>query len=193
MEDKISMETKRQVTLRFRDEYMKASKKDKGRILDEMCSVLKIGRSTVRRRLAEAGRKPRGLLEGRTTPSSSRSSGRSTRRPPTGSTCTWYVTTTEPTTHKTPSVNAWLERHPRFHMHFTPTYSSWPDQAGRLFAEITRQMLQRSDHRSVQTMERDVREWGRTWNENPRPFKWNKTADQILASLARFLQRTTGI
>lgn len=56
MEDGISMATKRQVTLRFRDEYMKASKKDKGRILDEMCSVLAIGRSTARRRLAEAGR-----------------------------------------------------------------------------------------------------------------------------------------
>lgn len=55
MEDGISMATKRQVTLRFRDEYMKASKKDKGRILDEMCSVLAIGRSTARRRLAEAG------------------------------------------------------------------------------------------------------------------------------------------
>lgn len=58
MEDRISMATKRQVTLRFRDEYMKASKKDKGRILDEMCSVLAIGRSTARRRLAEAGRGP---------------------------------------------------------------------------------------------------------------------------------------
>lgn len=56
MEDGISMATKRQVTLRFRDEYMKASKKDKGRILDEMCSVLAIGRSTARRRLAEVGR-----------------------------------------------------------------------------------------------------------------------------------------
>lgn len=96
-------------------------------------------------------------------------------------------------THKTPSVNAWLERHPRFHMHFTPTYSSWLNQVERLFAEITRQMLQRSDHRSVQALERDVREWVRAWNENPRPFKWNKTADQILSSLARFLQRTTGI
>lgn len=96
-------------------------------------------------------------------------------------------------THKTPGVNAWLERHPRFHMHFTPTYSSWLNQVERLFAEITRQMLQRSDHRSVQALERDVREWVRAWNENPRPFKWTKTADQILSSLARFLQRTTGI
>ncbi|WP_181281259.1 hypothetical protein [Bifidobacterium callitrichos] len=57
------MVTKRQVTLGFRDEYMKASKKDRGRILDEMCSVLKIGRSTARRRLAEADGKPRGLPE----------------------------------------------------------------------------------------------------------------------------------
>ena len=70
-------------------------------------------------------------------------------------------------THKTPSVNAWLKRHPRFHMHFTPTYSSWLNQVGRLFEEITRRMLQRSDHRSVQALERDVREWVRAWNENP--------------------------
>ena len=62
MEGKISMATKRRATMRFSDEYMKASKKDRGRILDEICSVLKIGRSTARRRLAEAGRKPRGLL-----------------------------------------------------------------------------------------------------------------------------------
>jgi len=66
-------------------------------------------------------------------------------------------------THKTPSVNAWLERHPRFHMRFTPTYSSWLNQVGHLFAEITRRML----HRSVQALERDVLEWARAWNENP--------------------------
>lgn len=81
-------------------------------------------------------------------------------------------------------MNAWLKRHPRFHMHFTPTYSSWLNQVGRLFEEITRRMLQRNDHRSVQAWERDVREWVRAWNENPRPFKWTKTADQILSSLA---------
>ena len=95
-------------------------------------------------------------------------------------------------THKHPSVVAWLEKHPRFHMHFTPTYSSWINQVERLFAEITRDLLQRSDHRSVQALERDLRNWVKAWNENPKPFIWTKTADQILESLGRLLQRITG-
>lgn len=62
-------------------------------------------------------------------------------------------------THKHPTVNTWLEKHPRFHMHFTPTYSSWINQVERLFAEVTRDLLQRSDHRSVQALEKDLRGW----------------------------------
>lgn len=95
-------------------------------------------------------------------------------------------------THKHPVVRAWLERHPRFHMHFTPTYSSWINQVERLFAEVTRDLLQRSDHRSVQALEKDLRDWVKAWNENPNPFVWTKTADQILASLGRFMNRTSG-
>src|SRR3954451_14586644 len=94
--------------------------------------------------------------------------------------------------HKSPTVNAWLQRHPRFHMHFTPTYSSWINQVERFFAYVTTDLLQRSDHRSVQALEADVRRWIKAWNVNPRPFVWTKTADQILESLARLLQRTTG-
>lgn len=60
-------------------------------------------------------------------------------------------------THKHPTVNTWLGNHPRFHMHFTPTYSSWINQVERLFAEVTRDLLQRSDHRSVQILEKDLR------------------------------------
>lgn len=60
-------------------------------------------------------------------------------------------------THKHPTVTAWLTKHPRFHMHFTPTYSSWINQVERLFAEVTRELLQRSDHRSVQALEKDLR------------------------------------
>ncbi|WP_417374418.1 IS630 family transposase [Glutamicibacter protophormiae] len=95
-------------------------------------------------------------------------------------------------THKHPSVNTWLERNPRFHMHFTPTYSSWINQVERLFAEVTRDLLQRSDHRSVQALEKDLRGWVKAWNENPKPFIWTKTADQILESLGRLLQRING-
>jgi len=93
-------------------------------------------------------------------------------------------------THKHPSVKTWLAAHPRFHMHFTPTYSSWINQVERLFAEVTRDLLQRSDHRSVQALEKDLRAWVTAWNENPKPFIWTKTADQILESLGRLLKRT---
>jgi transposase len=74
----------------------------------------------------------------------------------------------------------------------TPTYSSWLNQVERLFAYVTADLLQRSDHRSVQALEKDLREWVKAWNENPRPFVWTKTADQILGSLGRLLQRSTG-
>lgn len=96
-------------------------------------------------------------------------------------------------THKHPTITKWLQAHPRFTMHFTPTYSSWINQVERLFAEVTRDLLQRSDHRCVQALEKDLRSWVSTWNENPKPFIWTKTADQILAALGRLLQRTTGV
>lgn len=95
-------------------------------------------------------------------------------------------------THKHPTVTKWLAAHPRFHMHFTPTYSSWINQVERLFAFVTADLLQRSDHRSVQALEADIRRWVAAWNENPRPFIWTKSAEQILGSLGRLLQRTTG-
>ncbi len=95
-------------------------------------------------------------------------------------------------THKHPTVTRWLADHPRFHMHFTPTYSSWINQVERLFAYVTADLLQRSDHRSVRALEADLRKWVKAWNDNPKPFIWTKTAEQILGSLARLLQRTTG-
>jgi transposase/transcriptional regulator with XRE-family HTH domain/DNA-binding CsgD family transcriptional regulator len=95
-------------------------------------------------------------------------------------------------THKTPAVRAWLAKHPRFHIHFTPTYSSWINQVERFFAYITSDLLQRSDHRSVQALEADIRSWISEWNTNPKPFIWTKTAEQILESLTRLLKRTTG-
>ncbi len=95
-------------------------------------------------------------------------------------------------THKTSAVRAWLAKHPRFHVHFTPTYSSWINQVERFFAYITADLLQRSDHRSVQALEKDIRNWITAWNENPKPFIWTKTADKILESLGRLLKRTNG-
>ncbi|MDJ0355149.1 transposase [Paenarthrobacter sp. PH39-S1] len=92
-------------------------------------------------------------------------------------------------THKSPTIVSWLAKHPRFTMHFTPTYSSWINQVERLFAEVTRELLQRSDHRSVQTLEKDLRNWIKGWNENPKPFIWTKTAEEILESLGRLLKR----
>jgi len=95
-------------------------------------------------------------------------------------------------THKSPTITRWLAAHPRFHMHFTPTYSSWINQVERFFAYVTSDLLQRSDHRSVQALEADIRGWVKNWNDNPRPFIWTKTAEQILESLARLLQRISG-
>ena len=77
-------------------------------------------------------------------------------------------------------------------MRFTPTYSSWINQVERLFAKITRDLLQRSDHRAVQALEKDLRDWVTAWNENPKPFIWTKTAEDILESIARYLKRING-
>jgi transposase len=92
-------------------------------------------------------------------------------------------------THKTPAINTWLTRHPRFHLHFTPTGSSWINQVERWFGYLTDQLLRRGVHKSVQALETDVREWIKTWNQNPKPFAWTKTAEEILDSLARYISR----
>ena len=91
-------------------------------------------------------------------------------------------------THKTPAVRNWLIRHPRFHLHFTPTSSSWLNLVERWFAELTNRKLRRSAHRSVRELEADITAWTQAWNNNPRPFVWAKTADEILDSLSRYLQ-----
>jgi transposase len=95
-------------------------------------------------------------------------------------------------THKSPAVNKWLAAHPRFHMHHTPTYSSWINQVERWFAYLTDDLLRRGDHRSVHAVETDIRSWVKAWNENPKPFIWTKTAEQILDSLRRLIQRING-
>jgi transposase len=92
-------------------------------------------------------------------------------------------------THKTPEVQEWLARRPRFHVHFTPTGSSWINQVERWFGLLTDQMIRRAVHKSVQALEADIRKWVDTWNDNPRPFTWTKTADEILHSLAGYLAK----
>jgi transposase len=93
-------------------------------------------------------------------------------------------------THKTPEVKRWLLRHPRFHLHLTPTYSSWLNLVERWFAELTNRKLRRSAHRSVAELEADLNGWIAAWNDDPKPFVWTKTADEILENLAGYLQRT---
>jgi transposase len=92
-------------------------------------------------------------------------------------------------THKTPAIQRWLTAHPRFVVHFTPTSSSWLNLVERWFAELTTKKLRRGAHRSVHQLNADIRAWIETWNENPRPFVWTKTADQILDSIARYCTR----
>jgi transposase len=95
-------------------------------------------------------------------------------------------------THKTDTIQAWLAAHPRFHMHFVPTSSSWLNLVERWFSELTTKLLQRGVHHSVQALEADIRAWIQTWNDDPRPFVWTKTADEILDALAAYCQRISG-
>jgi transposase len=94
-------------------------------------------------------------------------------------------------THKTPAVNDWLAKHPRFHMHFTPTGSSWLNQE-RWFGFLTDQLLRRGVHKSVAALEKDIKNWIKNWNSDPKPFVWKKTAEEILDSLAKYIQRISG-
>ncbi len=92
-------------------------------------------------------------------------------------------------THKTPLIKNWLLKRPRFHVHFTPTSGSWLNLVERWFAELTNKQLRRGAHRSVPALEAAIREFIAAHHENPKPFVWTKTADDILASIARFAQR----
>jgi transposase len=92
-------------------------------------------------------------------------------------------------THKTPAIQRWLAAHPRFVLHFTPTSSSWLNLVERWFAELTTKKLRRGAHRSVRQLNADIRAWIDTWNRDPKPFVWAKTADEILDSIARYCTR----
>ena len=93
-------------------------------------------------------------------------------------------------THKTPSIQRWLLRHPRFVLHFTPTKGSWLNQVERWFGLLTQRQLQRGVHRSVRQLEKAIREYIAVENEEATPFVWVKTADEILTRIARFADNT---
>ena len=94
-------------------------------------------------------------------------------------------------THKTPQIKRWLLAHPRFVLHFTPTSSSWLNLVERWFSELTTKKLRRGAHTSTRALNHDIRAWIETWNDDPRPYVWTKTADQILTSITRYCTTIT--
>jgi transposase len=92
-------------------------------------------------------------------------------------------------THKTPTVRAWFARHPRFHLHFTPTSASWLNQVERWFATLTERQIRRGTHRSTCQLEAAIRQYLNQYNADPKPFVWAKSADEIMASIERFCHR----
>lgn len=92
--------------------------------------------------------------------------------------------------NKTAVVKNWLARRPHYHVHFTPKSASWINQVERWFAELTRKQIRRGVHTSTKQLETDIRTFIVRHNENPRPYRWTKSADEILASVRRFCQKT---
>ena len=93
--------------------------------------------------------------------------------------------------HKAPAVRRWLARHPRFHLHFIPTHSSWLNQVERWFAKITEQRLRRSAFHSVADSEKAIRQYLELNNQNPTPFVWTASADLILGKVAHLYGELT--
>lgn len=92
-------------------------------------------------------------------------------------------------THKTPAIRRWLAKRPRFHVHFTPTYASWINLVERWFAALTNKRIRRGVHRSTRQLEAAIKDYLDAHNEDPKPFVWTKTADEILESVARLCKR----
>ena len=92
-------------------------------------------------------------------------------------------------THKTPQVIRWFARHPRYHLHFTPTSGSWVNQAERWFGEITEKRIRRGSFKSVPSLEKAIQEYLAYNNENPKPFVWTADADLILGKIQRLCER----
>jgi transposase len=96
-------------------------------------------------------------------------------------------------THSAPTIKRWLARNPRFHIHFTPTHSSWLNQVETWFSILTTKQIKRGSHYSVKELTTAIEEFIDEWNENPTPFKWTKSADEILANVARFCSDTLNV
>jgi hypothetical protein len=96
-------------------------------------------------------------------------------------------------THKVPPVKAWLARHPRYHLHFTPTSASWFNQVERRFALLADKQIKRGVHRSVNQLKANIATFIQAHNEHPKPFIWTKTADAILQTIARYCSQTLAI
>ncbi|WTW91967.1 transposase [Streptomycetaceae bacterium NBC_01309] len=95
-------------------------------------------------------------------------------------------------TDKASVVHRWLLAHPRFHLHFTPTYSSWINQVERWFAELQRRCLDRGVFCSLDQLTTTLEDWIERWNTNAHPFTWTRTADQILDRICRYRTRISG-
>ena len=89
-------------------------------------------------------------------------------------------------THKTAMIHHWLARHPRFHLHFTPTSASWLNLVERWFALLTEKQIRRGTHRSTEQLEKAIADYLDIYNQDPKPFLWTKTADQILDTLKSY-------
>jgi transposase len=94
-------------------------------------------------------------------------------------------------THKTAAIRRWLAKRPRYHVYFTPTSASWLNLVERWVVELTDKQIRRGVHRSTRELEAAIRQYLTVTNESPKPFVWHKTGDEILASVARFCQRTS--
>src|SRR5918998_2024298 len=104
-----------------------------------------------------------------------------------------HVVMDNASSHKTKLIRDWFAKRPRWHVHFTPTSSSWINQVERFFALLTEQQIKRSTHRSTKELEAAITAYIQARNENPKPFRWTKSADDILASIERFCRRTLSV
>ena len=96
-------------------------------------------------------------------------------------------------THKTKIIKDWLHKRPRYHLHFIPTHSSWLNQIERWFAMLTEKKIKRGSHYSVKDLEKAIKEFIKNHNDNPKPFIWTKTAEQIISKVKRFAEKTMDI
>ena len=104
-----------------------------------------------------------------------------------------HVVMDNASSHKTKLIRDWFAKRPRWHRHFTPTSSSWINQVERFFALLTEQQIKRGAHRSTAELEAAIDSYIRARNADPQPFRWTKSADDILAAVERFCQRTLDV